>query len=410
MSTIQADLTEFLVNTFTFIPDSGPVLDGIVDGILVFGLMVITWIIYLICFQVIERFIGSLIRKSSNTWDDTFLSSRITKRFTRFIPALVLWHWAPKVIRNELAAKISENICSVYLIIVGLTVLFSALNIIERLYQRNKISNQVPLSSFTQTLKILLTIGAIILILSAIIDKSPALIFSGFGALTAVLMLVFKDPILGLAAGIQLSSNRLVAVGDWIEVPRYEANGTVLSMGLTTVRVQNWDMTYTTIPTYSLISDSFKNWKGMQQSGMRRIKRSLLLDLNTIRLLTPYELDKLRKKPLLNAYFQQKDEDFLLDNPNFPHGDRQLTNIGTYRAYLSAYLNAHSTVAKNATQMVRQHQPTSKGLPLEVYCFSSDNNWVNYENLQSDIFDHFISVLSEFHLELYQEQAGKTQY
>lgn len=406
MYNLQAYLTEFLAKYIPFLSEKAWLLDGIVDAILLTALLVVTWLVYIICFHFIYRYLIRLIKKSHFSWDNEFIESRMIKRMTRFIPALVLWHWAPEVLRKDLPSKIAEIVFTIVLIIVGLTVLYSALNTFHRLYQRNKISREVPIDGITQIIKIILGIAAGILILSAILGKSPALIFSGFGALTAILMLVFKDPLLGLTAGIQLCSNRLIAVGDWIEVPKYEANGTVLEMGLTTVKVQNWDKTITTIPTYSLISESFKNWQGMSESGLRRIKRSLFIDMKTIRFLEEGEIKALKENPLLKDYLDAKLQELNKDDPAYPQAERRLTNLGTFRAYTYAYLRAHGNISSDGTQLVRQLQPSSQGLPIEIYCFSNDNNWCSYEDIQGDIFDHLIAILPSFHLHLYQQPTG----
>jgi miniconductance mechanosensitive channel len=238
------------------------------------------------------------------------------------------------------------------------------------------------------------------------------MLLGGMGAMTAVLMLVFKDPILGFVAGIQLTSNRLLAVGDWIEMPKYGADGSVIEVALTTVKVQNWDMTITTIPTYALISDSFKNWQGMAESGGRRIKRAVYIDLQTIRFCTEEMLERFRKIQYIAAYICEKQTE--LDEYNRQHGvdqvtlanGRRLTNIGTFRAYVIAYLRHHPMINQNMTFLVRQLAPTSRGLPLEIYVFSKEKRWVNYEAIQADIFDHILAVAPEFDLRVFQEPSG----
>ncbi len=379
-----------------------------VDLILLLGLLVLAWLIYQVCCRVVTKTVTRWFEKSKNTWDDEFIESGIFKRLSRLIPALILWVWVPAGLRVSTLSHWAQILFTILLILMSLGVIFSALNTFLGLYGRREISREVPLQSISQTTKILLSIGACILILSTILGKSPALIFSGFGALTAILMLVFKDSILGLAAGLQLSSNRLIAVGDWIEVPKFGANGNVLELALTTVKVQNWDKTITTIPTYALISDSFKNWRGMSASGIRRIKRSININLETVRFLEEGEINNLAELPLLKDYITRKKEELTerRNTSSNPEKKHQLTNLGTYRAYLQAYLEAHAMVADDATQLVRQLQPTEKGLPIELYVFSKDNNWVEYENFQSDLMDHFIAILPEFDLRVHQDPTG----
>lgn len=396
----HAQLTDFLI-TFELFSKEGAVTKVVVDVILLVGLFIIAGILYSICHSVVGKTLTNFFRKTTNKQDDILVTSRFIKRFTLLIPAVILWRWAPEVLRSGHASHGAFVLFSVYLIVITLSILFSTLNTFNRVYKSREISREMPITGILQTIKILLTVGAGVMILSVLLGKSPALIFSGFGALTAILMLVFKDPLLGLAAGLQLSSNKLVAVGDWIEVPKYRADGVVLELALTTVKVQNWDKTITTIPTYSLISESFKNWQGMAQSGLRRIKRSLPLDIETIRFLYDDEIEHHKQNPLLADYFTAKEAEFMSSDSTHPQNERRLTNIGTYRAYIYAYLNAHSQISDQGTLLVRQLEPTALGLPIEVYCFCKDNRWVHYEDIQSDIFDHLISILPDFGLRVF---------
>ena len=387
-------------------PEEGVLHYFLVDGVIFAGLLLLAWGIHVVLKLLLESYFGKLLQRTKNTWDDEFLRHRLVSRLTRFFPVLLLWNVGPMALRNESAAQATQVVFSITLIVIALSVLYACLNTVQELYKRKEISKEIPLTGITQTVKIVITIIGGVLMLSSLLGKSPALIFSGFGALTAVTMLVFRDPILGLAAGIQLSSNKLLAVGDWIEVPKYGADGIVLELALTTVRVQNWDKTVTMIPTYALISDSFKNWRGMSESGVRRIKRSLNIDLNTIGFLSEEQIEQLSQKPLLQEYLRSKQAELTTSDGEHPQEERRLTNIGTYRAYIYAYIHAHVTVCETGTQLVRQLQPTDKGMPLEVYFFSKDNRWVQYENLQSDLFDHLISILPEFGLRLYQSPSG----
>jgi len=406
MLNIHEQLTNFTTEKLNL--KTGFWINLSVDLILVLGLLLISWLIYLVAYKLVVKSLTRWFKKTNNTWDDEFINSRIIRRFSRLVPAVVLWSSIPLVLRVTQLSYWSQVVLTIILIVISLSVIFSALNTILRFYERTEVSKEMPLQGIAQTLKIILSIAAFIFILATILGKSPALIFSGFGAMTAILMLVFKDAILGLAAGIQLSMNRMVAVGDWIEVPKYGADGNVLELALTTVKVQNWDKTITTIPTYSLISDSFKNWRGMSESGMRRIKRSLNINLYSIRFLEETDIERLRELDLLKEYLNAKEQEITDGNSNgtTPQQYRRLTNLGTFRAYLRAYLEEHTTISNDATRLVRQLQPTEKGIPLELYIFSSDNNWVNFENLQSDLFDHFISILPDFDLSLHQDPSG----
>lgn len=251
-----------------------------------------------------------------------------------------------------------------------------------------------------------------IMIVSLLMGKSPLLLLSGLGAMTAVLMLVFKDPILGLVAGIQLSANDMLKIGDWLEMPKYGADGAVTDIGLTTVKVRNWDNTVTTIPTYALISDSFKNWRSMSESGGRRIKRSLNIDTGSVHFLSEEEQRRLQRNSLLHSYLNVKTQELSQHNQEIavdlasPLNGRRLTNLGTLRAYLEAYLRAHPRIHQNMTLMVRQLAPTPEGLPLEIYAFTNTTVWAEYESIQADIFDHILAVIDEFGLRVHQTPTG----
>ncbi len=250
-----------------------------------------------------------------------------------------------------------------------------------------------------------------ILIISLLLGQSPAILISGLGAMAAVLMLVFKDPILGLVAGIQLSANDMLKLGDWLEMPKYGADGAVTDIGLTTVKVRNWDNTITTIPTWSLVSDSFKNWSGMSASGGRRIKRSINIDTTSVHFLDEQEQQRLIQAKLLKPYMNSRHQE--IDEWNREHGSeasvlnlRKMTNVGTFRAYLNEYLRNHPRIRKDMTLMVRQLAPDNNGLPMEIYCFTNTVVWAEYESIQADIFDHIFAVVEEFGLRVYQSPTG----
>ncbi len=283
---------------------------------------------------------------------------------------------------------------------------------VEDIYKRSEVSKRKPIGGYLSVVRIVMFILAGIFILSTLTDKSPWGIVSVFGGLTAVVLLVFKDTILGFVASLQLVSHDMVRVGDWIEMPRFEADGDVIDVSIHTVKVQNWDMTITTIPTYALVSNAFKNWRGMSKSGGRRIKRALCLDMNSIRFCTPEMLVKFNKFGSIKEYLQKKQEEIDLynrehdlDSSSVPNGRHQ-TNIGIFRAYIKSYLINHPKINKNMTLLVRHLPPTPKGLPMEIYLFSSDQAWANYEAIQADIFDHIFAIVPEFGLRLFQQPAG----
>ncbi|MCA9402515.1 MAG: mechanosensitive ion channel [Candidatus Omnitrophica bacterium] len=364
-----------------------------------------------------KRYIITILRKivakTKNTWDDILLQKNVFNTLSHFAPAIVIYYLAPVWFSatDSVNAGI-HRLANTYMIIVACLVLNSLLDALVVIYQRYEVSRKRPIKGYIQAFKILVFFVTGLFVIATLLNKSPWGFMSLLGGLTAVLLLVFKDMILGLVAGIQLSSNNMIARGDWIEMPNYGADGDVIDITLTTVMVQNWDKTITTIPTYALISDSFKNWKGMQESGGRRIKRAVNIDINSIRFVDDELLGKLRKVELLKDYLHDKLQE--IDKYNQEHAvdtsllinGRKITNIGTFRAYLIAYLRRHPLINKEMTFLVRQLRPTECGLPIEVYVFSNDKVWANYEAIQADIFDHIFAVVPEFGLRVFQNPTG----
>lgn len=389
----------------------------LVDLILLAAVFVVAYLAYLVIRKVLMRIVTKVLKKTANSWDDEILNSRLSSWISMLIPAAIILRAAPLAINalDEGSLQVSHLIvisAQVFIIILSLLSFNSVLNIIERIYLRFEVSKELPIKGFIQVIKIILIVAAIIFIISSLIGKSPVLIFSGLGAMTAVMMLIFKDSILGLVAGIQLSANRMVARGDWIEMNKFGADGEVLEVALTTVKVRNWDKTITTIPTYALISDSFKNWRGMSNSGVRRIKRSVNLDMSTVTLLDDAMLEKMRNIRLLQPYLDRKQKELAewnsehaSDDFTSPVNSRALTNLGTFRAYMLEYLKKHPKIAQHQTLLVRQLQPTEHGVPIELYTFTNDNAWAHYEDIQSDIFEHFLAVLPEFGLRAFQSPS-----
>ncbi|MHC5083465.1 MAG: mechanosensitive ion channel family protein [Planctomycetota bacterium] len=310
------------------------------------------------------------------------------------------------------AETFMQQAATIYMILIGLLVVNAFLNTVVDVYRTFEFANKVPIRGFMQVVKIVLFLLGGIMVLGLIVDKDPSKLLAGMGAMTAVLMLIFKDAILGFVAGIQLSANNMVHIGDWIEMPKYGADGDVIDVSLTTVKVQNWDKTISTIPAYSLISDSFKNWRGMSESDGRRIKRSINLDMNTTRFCDEAMLAKFRKIQYLSDYIDSKKRQIdehnqaaNVDDTELVNG-RRMTNIGTFRAYVIAYLKNNPNINKDMTFLVRQLQPTPEGLPIEIYVFSADKVWANYEAIQADIFDHILASIGEFDLRVYQNPTG----
>ena len=354
-----------------------------------------------------------IISRSKSKWDDAFVRQRTLNRAAHLAPALIIYIFTPFALEGmqETIAFI-QDATQIYMIIILVLVLNSFLNTVEDIYQGFKASREIPIKGFLQILKITLYFLAAVLVISILLNKTPIYLLSGIGALAAVMMLVFRDSILGFVAGIQLAANRMVSVGDWIEMPKYGADGDVLEVALTTVKVQNWDKTITTIPTYALISESFKNWRGMNDSGGRRIKRSVNIDMNSINFCDEEMLKRFNKIQYISEYIEAKKLELAefnqatnVDNASLVNG-RRMTNIGTFRAYIRAFLHNHPDINRDMTFLIRQLRPTEHGLPIEIYVFSKDKVWANYEAIQADIFDHILAVVTEFDLRVYQSPTG----
>lgn len=369
-------------------------------------------IIYILLHLILFRWLNNIFRNSHNLFLNTLTEKRLFSNIGYTIQcvllALQLRIWLPPSGWQETLITIS-NIGG---LLFALLTLFTFLDIIERFLIKSNLAQNFPTRGLIQTVKLIASIFIAILLISMIIGKSPLILLSGLGAMTAVLMLVFKDPILGLVAGIQLSANKMLNVGDWLEMPKYNADGDVIDIGLTTVKVRNWDNTVTTIPTYALISDSFKNWRAMSESGGRRIKRAIFVDSSSIKFLSSQDIEYLKQSKLLTDYLQERQEEIRTFNKqhhitdNTPLNGRHLTNVGTFRAYIKRYLENSPHIHKGMTIMVRQLAPDEKGIPLEIYCFTNTVNWVAYEDIQSDIFDHIFAVAPQFGLHIYQSPSG----
>lgn len=359
--------------------------------------------------KIVIRIITRIVKKSKVKWGNIILDRQVFRKLSHFVPAIIIYSFASMFSNYQ---SIIEKLAVSYMIIVGVVFLQSLLNAFNDIYQTFDISKVRPIKGYIQVVHIVfISIGAI-LIISTLIGKSPLILLSGIGAMSAVLMLVFKDSLLGLVAGIQLTSNDMVRVGDWIEMPKYGADGDVIDISLNTVKVQNFDKTITMIPSYALISDSFINWRGMQSAGGRRIKRSLYIDTSSITFCTEEMIEKFKKIDYLAEYIVQKqreidkyNEKHVIDRNN-PVNGRAMTNIGVFRAYITNYLKNHGGINQNMTLMVRQLAQTEHGLPLEIYAFTNSVQWAIYESVQSDIFDHLFAVAPEFGLRVFQNPTG----
>ena len=382
--------------------------------VIALGFIVLTaMVLHLVLHRILLVRLVGLLGKTKQMWLPPQLQQRLFYRLAFVFQGAVLLGqaeiWLPKA--SESLALI-ELLAQLWILLFLLLALFALLDCLLSLSRHTRLGRDLPLRGIFQGVKLVASILVGILMIALLLGKSPLFLFSGLGAMTAVLMLVFKDPILGLVAGIQLSANRMLSVGDWLQMDKYGADGEVTDIGLTTVKVSNWDKTITTIPTYALISDSFKNWQGMTESGGRRIKRSVNIDMTSVRFLTSQEQLQLKQARLLAPYLSRKEQELssynqqLSDAISCPINGRHLTNLGTLRAYLDAYLRAHAGIRKDMTLMVRQLAPTTDGLPLEIYCFTAPTAWAEYEGIQADIFDHIFAIIEQFHLRLHQSPTG----
>ena len=368
---------------------------------------------YLAIHQVI-KVVHSLIVKTKNTWDDALIEHKVLTRLTLLLPFILILFFTPLVFPKDLLfATLLVLFTKILLTFQIARTVSSILNVSKSLYQETAKQKYLPLNAIIQVIKLVIYLVAAIVIISLVLNRSPIYLLSGLGALTAVLILVFQDTIKGLVASIQISANKMVVAGDWIELPKYGADGDVIEIGLNTVKVQNFDKTITTVPTYALISDSFKNWRNMYHTGARRIKRTIIIDIASIDFYSLEKVDFLASTTLLNTYLTDKKQQLEIENKTLNQNDnlniidtRQLTNIGTFRAYIEMYLNQNENVRNDLTCMVRQLPATSSGLPLELYCFANTTIWTEYEAIQADIFDHLFAIAPHFDLRVFQHPSG----
>lgn len=396
---------------------------GLSDGINLFisetvsfiTLIILAIAIYLLVVLIINKTVCAFINKSDSKKDDMLIKNHVFKRLCLLVPAYLIRHFVAQSLPSYPAlTSVIIMITKIYEVFIYSRVLDAILSTMNDIYDTYEVSKSKPIKGFVQVLKTIIYIVCFLLIVAIITNKQLSSIFIGLGTLSAVLMLVFKDPILGFVGGLQLTVNDMLRIGDWIVMEKSKADGEVLEIGLTTVKVQNWDKTITTIPTYSLISDSFTNWRGMENSGGRRIARSFVIDADTIKFCSPEMLERYKKFQLVTKYITDKEKEIEeynklnnIDDSNLVNGRRQ-TNIGIFRAYLNEYLAQSPYINKNMTFMVRQLAPTEHGIPIQIYAFSANKEWIKYENIQSDIFDHVFAVVTMFDLKIYQKPSSNT--
>lgn len=371
--------------------------------------ILISLIAYLLTKHIVLRILTHYIENNRYDWDAYLLKHKVLHRLSHLLPVLIIYNSAP--LFGSLQAII-ERLGSIYLIVLIVSVINALLNAIDDIYNRHEVARQKPIKGYLQGLKIFIFVIAGIVILSRLLGQSPLILLSGIGAMTAVIMLIFQDSILGLVAGIQLAANDMVRIGDWIEMPKYNADGDVIEITLTTVKVENFDKTITTVPPHALVKDSFRNWRGMQETGGRRIMRSIYIDTSSICFCTDEMINSFMEIDILKEYVNSKQSE--IENYNTTHkinnsspvNGRHMTNVGTFRAYIIEYIRSHTRIRQDMIQMVRQLPPKEYGLPIELYMFTKTTDWSEYETIQADIFDHILAVAPLFGLRLFQNPSG----
>lgn len=419
-----------LGNTNGFIQEWGSsysaIIDNLLSGVGLSGnllhfskMLIITISLIIICViadfiarKVILVIIERIIKRTKNTWDDVLVEKRVFKNVAHILPAVLMGVLAPVFYKGHPDWILAiEKTSDIYLSIAFMLTIVAFFKAFQFFLESRPFLKDKPLDSYMQLIRLIIYILGGIYIISILVDKSPTGIFSALGAMSVVLMLVFRDTILGFVGSIQIAANDMVKIGDWVEFPKYGADGNILEIKLQTVKVQNWDKTITTIPTYAFVSDAFKNWRGMEESGGRRIKRSIHIDMNSVKFCNIDLQTKLENIGLLKEYFTEKKQAIVRHNEGKDDSHsanvRKLTNLGSFRIYLEKYLNANPLISKEMTFLVRQLEPNEKGIPIEIYVFSSEQRWAHYEAIQADIFDHIIAVLPEFELTVFQSPSGR---
>jgi len=377
-------------------------------------ILVVAVLVYALARWFLVAAIRRLVKRSRITWDDALVEARVFIQLAHIAPALVVYYGIQFVPDFHAGlATLLQRVAICVMVAVTAASAGSFLTAVNEVYSANPKYRHRPIKGYLQVIKIAFFLVAVLIIISTLMDKSPWLFVSGLGAMTAILLLIFKDTILSLVASVQIASNDMIHVGDWIEMPQAGADGDVIDVALHTVKVRNWDKTITTIPTHKFIDESFKNWRGMSQSGGRRIKRAINIDMNSVRFLEDEEVERFERWALLCDYIEQKRQEIETSNresgrdASINADIRRLTNVGTLRAYIRSYLHSHPKVHHAGyTLIVRQLAPRPTGLPIEIYCFSNDQAWDRYESIQADIFDHILAIVPEFGLRIFQAPAG----
>jgi miniconductance mechanosensitive channel len=378
---------------------------------LVIIVCILSWVANYIAKLIINTVVTKIVKKTSSQWDDIFLEQKVFTRLSHLAPALVIWFMAAWALRSyPVWIEIVHKIAYIYMVVAGMMVLLAFVDAWHMIYNSLAVSQHRHIKGYVQLVKILVIIIAVLVIISRVFKQDISAIIASLGAMAAVLILVFKDTLLGLVASIQLSADNMLRVGDWITIPRREVDGLVIDITLNTVKIQNFDKTIINVPTYSLVNESFQNWKGMEEAGVRQIKRAIFIDMKSIRFLDNELKVRLCANPVLKEYIESfesngregetSSEEILFFNAS------RLTNLGVFRHYAESYIKLHPLIDKKQAFIVRHRPPEGNGLPLQLYAFTLNNQMVPYENVQSEIFEHFLAIMNEFGLRVFQQPTG----
>lgn len=376
-------------------------------------LIFVSYLGYVITWRLIRAILIPLMQKSKNQFDDLLIKHKFFRKLSYLVPALMLYYFTDDIITIPVLITVIRKILEFFFVLISILIVNSILSTINDYYEKYDFAKDHPIRGVIQVLRIIAYLLGFLFVTGLLINRDLSSLVLSLGAVSAILLLIFKDPILGFVGGLQLIFNKMLSIGDWISMPKFGADGVVLEINLTTVKVQNWDKTIVTIPTYNLITDSFQNWRGMEESGGRRIKRFISIDMDSVKFCDEGMLEKYGKIIILKPYLEQKKKEldeynkkFKIDPSSLINGRRQ-TNLGVFRAYLKVYLKNRPDIRPDMTFLVRQLQPSDKGLPIEIYIFAKTTEWVKYEDIQADIFDHLLAVIPEFDLMVYQSPSNK---
>lgn len=406
----QQTLPTFLGPTFATFATEQPLLASFALGA---ALLIVAYLSFRLTREVLVRLVNPLLDRTRIVWDDALKNRRFFWRLSYAVPVIILQAGIPLLpALAPVSALWLQRLLSIGMAVVVVRALSALVSAFGDVYETRPNAAQRPIKGYLQVIVLIAYLLTAVIVVAIVIDRDPLLILSGIGAASAVLLLIFRDTLLSLVAGMTITNNDLIRVGDWIEMPQFNADGDVVDIALNTVTVQNWDKTFTVIPTHQFLGNSFKNWRGMQNSGGRRIKRSLLIDMATVRFMTDEDVENLSRFALLRPYFEEKREDIARWTAEHqealtdPVNSRRLTNLGTFRAYIARYLRARPDIAHDMTFLVRHLAPTPEGLPIEIYVFVADVRWAVYEGVQADVFDHLLAIMPEFGLAVYQGPSG----